>query len=279
MQILIMEDHAPLATFLQRGLSLEGHEVRVAGDGEAGLQLAMKGTFDLIVLDLSLPQMDGVEVLRELRQRSLDASIIVLTGRVALSDRVRCLDLGADDFLMKPFSFSELTARCRALLRRRERFADPLLKQGDLELHRMDRRVVRGGRAIDLTVKEFALLEYLMLARGRTCSRGELLKEVWQMPQDAGTNIVDVYVNYLRKKLCRPREEGAAAQGTGCDVDGVIETVRGEGYCLGRGCIVDSRKAIGRETVAGRGDLLPVRERSAAAYVRMSRGLALVANA
>jgi DNA-binding response OmpR family regulator len=232
LRILIIEDDAALGAFLSRGLALEAHQVELAADGYLGLRRALECAFDLIVMDLSLPQMDGVEVLRELRSRCVDVSILVLTGRASVNDRVDCLDLGADDFLPKPFSFSELTARCRALLRRRERFADPLLRQGELELHRMERRVVRGGRTIELTVKEFALLEYLMLARGRTCSRGELLKEVWQMSPDAGTNVVDVYVNYLRKKLSAPQPEGLTAAGLEAAPDRIIDTVRGEGYSL-----------------------------------------------
>ncbi len=233
MRILIVEDDAALGTFLERGLRLEGHEAQVTGNGHAALALAMERAYDLIVLDLSLPQKDGIQVLEELRQRAVDASILVLTGRNAVADRVRCLDLGADDFLMKPFSFSELTARCRALMRRRERFANPMLRQGDVELHRMERRVVRNGRTVELTVKEFALLEYLMLARGRTCSRSELLKEVWQMSPDAGTNVVDVYVNYLRKKLCAGQPSMVCEAGAEVEADRLIETVRGEGYAIG----------------------------------------------
>ncbi len=233
MRILIVEDDEALGTFLERGLRLEGHEAQVTGDGQAAIGFAVEQTYDLIVLDLSLPQKDGIQVLEELRQNAVDASVLVLTGRNAVADRVRCLDLGADDFLMKPFSFAELTARCRALMRRRERFADPTLRQGDLELHRMERRVVRNGVTVELTVKEFALLEYLMLARGRICSRGELLKEVWQMSPDAGTNVVDVYVNYLRKKLCAQQPLGRSSASGGMEADRLIETVRGEGYSIG----------------------------------------------
>jgi len=233
MRVLIVEDDAALGIFLERGLRLEGHQAQVTGDGQSALRLAFEVAHDLIVLDLSLPQKDGIQVLEELRQRSVNASILVLTGRNSVEDRVRCLDLGADDFLMKPFSFSELTARCRALMRRRERFADPTLRQGDLELHRMERKVVRNGRPVELTVKEFALLEYLMLARGRTCSRSELLKEVWQMSPDAGTNVVDVYVNYLRKKLGAGQPPVVCAAGGEMEADRLIDTVRGEGYSIG----------------------------------------------
>ncbi|GGA56274.1 DNA-binding response regulator [Edaphobacter acidisoli] len=222
MRVLIVEDDASLALFLQKGLKLEGHEVEWVGDGESALVRAEEYQPDLIVLDLSLPRKDGTEVLAEMRGRSGVASVLVLTGRSQVEERVKCLNLGADDCLLKPFSFHELTARCRALLRRREQFADPVLRHGDVELNRMDRRVSRGGRAVDLTVKEFSLLEFLLQRRGRCCSRSELLREVWQMSPDAGTNVVDVYVNYLRRKL-------------GSDGDGyaVIETVRGEGYRMG----------------------------------------------
>jgi len=154
----------------------------------------------------------------------------VLTGRSQVEERVKCLNLGADDCLLKPFSFHELTARCRALLRRREQFADPVLRHGDVELNRMERRVVRNGRLVELTVKEFSLLEFLLMRRGRCCSRSELLREVWQMSPDAGTNVVDVYVNYLRKKL-------GAASLEGDEGGSIIETVRGEGYRMGAGKI------------------------------------------
>lgn len=222
MRVLIVEDDASLALFLQKGLKLEGHEVEWVGDGESALVRAGEYQPDLVVLDLSLPRKDGTEVLREMRGCSNGAVVLVLTGRSQVDERVKCLDLGADDCLLKPFSFHELTARCRALLRRREQFADPVLRHGDIELNRMDRKVLRGGRAVELTVKEFSLLEFLLMRRMRCCSRSELLREVWQMSPDAGTNVVDVYVNYLRRKL-------------GVDGDGyaVIETVRGEGYRMG----------------------------------------------
>ena len=152
--------------------------------------------------------------------------MLVLTGRSQVEERVKCLNLGADDCLLKPFSFHELTARCRALLRRREHFADPVLRHGDVELNRMERKVTRNGRTIELTVKEFCLLEFLLQRQGRCCSRAELLREVWQMSPDAGTNVVDVYVNYLRKKLGPVSVEEDPGYA-------VIETVRGEGYQMG----------------------------------------------
>ena len=223
MRVLIVEDDAALGLFLQKGLKLEGHEVAWVGDGESALQHAREHRPDLIVLDLSLPRKDGTEVLAEMRGQFDGTAVLVLTGRSQVEERVKCLNLGADDCLLKPFSFHELTARCRALLRRRENFADPVLRHGEVELNRMERRVTRNGRGVELTVKEFMLLEFLMQRGGRCCSRVELLREVWQMSPDAGTNVVDVYINYLRKKL------GAVGQESGPD-SVVIETVRGEGY-------------------------------------------------
>jgi DNA-binding response OmpR family regulator len=226
MRVLVVEDDVALGLFLQKGLKLEGHDVAWVGDGESALQYAEEHRPDLIVLDLSLPRKDGTEVLAEMRGRFNETAVLVLTGRSLVEERVKCLNLGADDCLLKPFSFHELTARCRALLRRREQFADPVLRHGDVELNRMDRRVMRNGRMIDLTVKEFALLEFLMLRRGQCCSRSELLRDVWQMSPEAGTNVVDVYVNYLRKKLVAASVDGDASYS-------VIETVRGEGYQMG----------------------------------------------
>lgn len=224
MRVLIVEDDAALGLFLTKGLQMEGHEVELVGDGRAGLQHAIENAPDLMVLDLSLPQKDGIQVLEEMNGRFSQTSVLVLTGRNGVQDRVRCLNLGADDCMLKPFSLSELMAKCRAMMRRREQFADPILRVGSLELNRMARTVVRDGHSIELTGKEFALLEYLMQARGRTCLRSELLREVWQAAPAAGTNVVDVYVNYLRKKL------GAGRQGLG--PDRVIDTVRGEGYAM-----------------------------------------------
>jgi DNA-binding response OmpR family regulator len=235
MRVLIVEDDAALGLFLQKGLKLEGHDVAWVGDGETGLRHVEDHRPDLVVLDLSLPRKDGTEVLEAMRGRFNETSVLVLTGRSQVEERVKCLNLGADDCLLKPFSFHELTARCRALLRRREQFADPVLRHADVELNRMERRVMRNGQTIELTVKEFCLLEFLMQRRGRCCSRAELLREVWQMSPDAGTNVVDVYVNYLRKKL------GAASVAGDADSP-VIETVRGEGYQMGGA----QKKAVAR---------------------------------
>jgi DNA-binding response OmpR family regulator len=199
---------------------------------------------ELVLLDLSLPKLDGMEVLAEMRARQDDASVLVLTGRTGPDVQVQCLDLGADDCLLKPFSYFELTARCRALLRRREQFANPVLRHGDLELHRIEHRVARAGRTIDLTAKEFALLESLMLHRGECVPRSQLLAEVWQTPGESGTNIVDVYINYLRRKL-------EIVDLHNCNA-GLIETVRGMGYRLGGpSCEAMSREPIRLPAVSG----------------------------
>lgn len=242
MRVLIVDDDAALGLFLQKGLKLEGHTVDLVGDGQAALEWMQEHRPDLVVLDLSLPKRDGVEVLEEMQGRLNGTAVLVLTGRSMVEERVKCLNLGADDCLLKPFSFHELTARCRALLRRKERFADPVLRYGEIELNRMERRVMRNGIAVELTAKEFSLLEYLIQRQGRCCSRAELLERVWQMSPDAGTNVVDVYVNYLRKKLsaANPGDEGGHA---------VIETVRGEGYRM-NGSAEVGKKLPGRAEIS-----------------------------
>ena len=225
MRVLVVEDDRALGLFLQKGLMLEGHDVEWVGDGNAALEMAAQQAPDLMVLDLGLPRRDGTEILEVMRRDFQGTAVLVLTGRSRVEERVRCLDLGADDFVLKPFSFHELMARCRALLRRRERFADPVLRFGGVEMNRMERTVLYAGMRIDLTVKEFTLLQFLMLRRGACCSRAELLSQVWHSTPDAGTNIVDVYVTYLRKKL-------AAALPEDIFGNSAIETVRGSGYRL-----------------------------------------------
>ncbi|HWB32037.1 MAG TPA: response regulator transcription factor [Acidobacteriaceae bacterium] len=230
MRVLVVEDDKALGAFLRQGLQLEGHEVDWVEDGEAALAGISRRSPDLIVLDLSLPRRDGMEVLEELRARQHDSSVLVLSGRNDLNARVQCLDSGADDYLLKPFSYFELMARCRALLRRRRQTADPVLRHGEIELHRIEHRVSRGGQPVSLTAKEFALLEYLMLHAGEAVSRSQLLADVWQMPAETGTNVVDVYVNYVRRKV-----------GGGSEL---IETVRGVGYRLGQPeCNIPERDA------------------------------------
>ncbi len=225
MRVLVVEDDRSLGLFLQKGLMLEGHDVEWVGDGDAALDMVAQQMPDLMVLDLGLPCRDGAGVLEAMRRDSLTTAVLVLSGRSEVQERVRCLDLGADDFVLKPFSFHELMARCRSLLRRRERFADPVIRFGGVELNRMERIVLYEGIPVDLTVKEFALLEFLMQRKGGCCSRSELVQQVWHSDNDAGTNIVDVYITYLRKKLLAVHPEDLTK-------GSVIQTVRGSGYRL-----------------------------------------------
>ena len=234
MRVLVVEDDKALGAFLRQGLEAEGHDVVWVEDGDAALERVAEASPELMVLDLSLPRRDGMEVLEELRARQHDSSVLVLTGRSEVNARVQCLETGADDCLLKPFSYYELLARCRALLRRRRQTADPLLRHGELELHRIERRVALAGKMVSLTAKEFALLEYLMLHKGECVSRARLLTDVWQMAAETGTNVVDVYVNYLRRKLS-----------SGDGGPPMIETVRGSGYRLGGSPL---RKPVARAT-------------------------------
>jgi DNA-binding response OmpR family regulator len=196
MRILIAEDDAALASFIRKGLEAENYAIDVANDGERARAMATELDYDLMTLDLGLPRLDGVSVLRSVRTHKCSMPILILTGKSQIEDRVQCLDLGADDFMVKPFSFCELSARVRALLRRAHMPAESILKVDDLTLDRMERRVERSGRCIELTAKEFALLEYLMRNAGRRVTRTMIIEHVWNLAFDTSTNIVDVYVNY-----------------------------------------------------------------------------------
>jgi DNA-binding response OmpR family regulator len=217
MRLLIVEEDKALGRFLQRGLEADGHKVRLALDGGAAVEAFREDLPDLTILDLSLPVKDGEHVLREVRMLSTALPVMVLTARQDVDARVRCLDHGADDLMLKPFSMHELRARCRALLRR-TRDARLVLRFGDLELDRLGHSARRAGQSLALTNKEFALLEQLMLNRGHCVSRLQMLDAVWHMEPMQSTNIVDVYVNYLRRKLNDPPPGK------------LIRTVRGRGY-------------------------------------------------
>jgi DNA-binding response OmpR family regulator len=219
MRVLIAEDDRALSMFLARGLESDGHRVRIAADGAEAVSTFLAELPDLTILDLNLPIMDGEEALHQMRLGEAQLPILVLTGRTEMETRIRCLDLGADDLMVKPFSLHELRARCRALLRRK-REAKLMLRVGDLELDRLDHTVKRAGESIVLTNKEFGLLEHLMLQRGQCVSRVELLDAVWNMEPAQTTNIVDVYVNYLRRKLKDPPPGY------------LLRTVRGQGYMV-----------------------------------------------
>lgn len=200
MRILIAEDDAALASFVQKGLEAEHYAVDVSGDGEQAQAMAAEFGYDLLILDLTLPRLDGTEILRFVRTRKATLPILVLSARNRAEVRVQCLDLGADDYLTKPFSFSELSARIRALLRRSHLPAESVLAVDDLKLDRVERRVERGGRRIELTSKEFALLEYLMRNAGRRITRAMIIEHVWNISFDTSTNVVDVYINYLSSR-------------------------------------------------------------------------------
>jgi len=220
MRILIVEDDAALASFLRKGLEAEHHAVDVANEGNQGRSMAMEIDYDLVVLDLNLPGVDGLAVLKSLRQRKANLPVMILTARSRVEDRVQCLDSGADDYLVKPFSFIELSARARALLRRSHLPSESVLTVCDLCLDRVERRVERAGRHIELTAKEFALLEYLMRNAGRVVSKTMILSHVWEYNFDPQTNIVDVLVSRLRDKIDRPFDRK------------LLHTVRGVGYVM-----------------------------------------------
>jgi two-component system, OmpR family, copper resistance phosphate regulon response regulator CusR len=220
MRILIAEDDVSLASFVKKGLEAEHYAIDAAHDGEQSCAMARELDYDLVILDLNLPRLDGVAVLRHLRARKPSVPILVLTGRTRIEERVQCLDLGADDYLTKPFSFTELSARIRALLRRSHLPAESILKIQDLQLDRVERRVERAGHRIELTSKEFALLEYLMRNAGRRITRAMIIEHVWNLSFDTCTNVVDVYINYLRRKV----DAGFTPR--------LIHTIRGVGYEL-----------------------------------------------
>jgi DNA-binding response OmpR family regulator len=221
MRILIAEDDAPLATFIAKAFKSEDHVTEIASSGEDALQRLQKGSFDLLILDLNLPVISGSEVLTKVRSGNADIPILILTATEEVAERVACLDAGADDYLTKPFSFSELSARIRAVLRRKSRGGLAYLKVADLELDYMQRTVHRGDRNIELTPKEFGLLEYFMRNPGQRITRNMIIEHVWKLSPDTMTNVVDVYVNYLRKKI----DEGAKVR--------LIRTIRGVGYEFG----------------------------------------------
>ncbi|MCG6980992.1 MAG: response regulator transcription factor [Deltaproteobacteria bacterium] len=220
MRLLVVEDERKVASFIKKGLEEEGYAVDLASDGEIGLTLSLDGVHDLIILDINLPKMDGLSILQELRNKKVKTPVLLLTVRAAIEDKVIGLDTGADDYLTKPFAFQELLARVRALLRRRADAESPLLQVADLTLDPATRLVSRGTQEIALTAKEFALLSYFMRNPGRVLTRTMIAEHVWDYDFDPMTNVIDVYVNYLRKKI----EAGGEPK--------LIHTVRGVGYVM-----------------------------------------------
>jgi len=220
MQALIIEDDSGVAAFVERGLRDNGFRTNVAPDGREGFDRATEGEFDIIVLDLMLPGRDGFSILRDLRARGSKTPVICLTARDGVDDRVRGLDLGADDYLAKPFSFAELLARIRALLRRGTLLTNNPIQIADLTVDVITRQVHRAGKRIDLSAREFALLEFLARHEGQVVSRSMILDKLWDMNRDPMTNVVDVHINRLRKKV----DHGFKLP--------LVHTMRGMGYVL-----------------------------------------------
>jgi len=220
MRILIVEDEKKVAAFIKKGLEEETYAVDVAYDGEEGLVLALENQYDLVILDLMLPIIDGLEVLSRLRKNKVDTPILLLTAKDSVEDKVTGLNTGADDYLTKPFAFSELLARIRVLLRRGKAETKTVLKIDGLTLHLVSHKVSRNGEEIELTGKEYSLLEYFMRNQGKVLTRTMIAEHVWDYNFDTFTNVIDVYVNHLRKKIDKNYP------------DKLLHTLRGVGYIM-----------------------------------------------
>jgi DNA-binding response OmpR family regulator len=218
MRILIVEDSQRISSFLRKGLEEEGYSVDAAADGDVGLTKALEQEFDAAIVDVMLPGRSGIELVRQLREAGKPMPVLMLTARDGTENKIEGLDAGADDYLTKPFDFTELTARLRALLRRSGGVAGPVLRAGDVELDPATREVRHRSELVSLTPKEFSLLEYLLRNLNRPLSRATLMEHVWGIRFDPGTNVVDVFINSLRNKLDPERE--------------LIQTVRGVGYMI-----------------------------------------------
>ena len=220
MRILLAEDEHKVARFIQRGLEAEHYTIEVVHDGEAAIARALGGDYDLLILDVMMPKRDGLAVLKDIRARNLPLPVLLLTARDTVADKVAGLDSGADDYLTKPFDFEELVARVRALLRRGGAAVPAVLKLADLTLDPVTRAVMRADKPIELTAKEYALLEFFLRRAGQVVSRAVIAHHVWGVDFDTFTNVIDVYVNYLRKKIDADFEPK------------LLHTVRGVGYVL-----------------------------------------------
>jgi len=223
MRILIIEDEHKIANSIKKGLEQETYAVDVAYDGEKGFDLASTEEFDLIVLDLMLPKIDGITICKRLRGEGIHVPILMLTAKGQIEDRVNGLNCGADDYLTKPFSFLELLARIKALTRRPKQVIDPILKVGDLSLNTINYEVKRLGKSIKLSKKEFALLEYLIRHREKIMTKDQIINHVWEYDSDVLPNTVEVYVGYLRNKIDKPFKKEKP----------LIQTLRGFGYKIG----------------------------------------------
>ncbi len=222
MRILVIEDEKKVASFIKKGLEEEHYAVDHAYDGESGLYMTEVNEYDLVVLDLMIPKIDGLEVLKRIRGNRNNVPILVLTAKDSVEDIVRGLDAGCDDYLTKPFEFLEFLARIRALLRREKIDKEPILRIADLTLSLVTHKVVRGGKEIELTAKEYSLLEYFMRNPDKVLTRTLISEHVWDYHFDSVTNVIDVYVNYLRKKIDKDFEPK------------LIHTIRGVGYIMKR---------------------------------------------
>jgi DNA-binding response OmpR family regulator len=220
MRILVIEDEAKVGSFIKRALEEESYAVDLCADGAQGLDLALSGSYDLVIVDLMVPSLPGLEIVKRLRKEKITSPVLILTALSQIDQKVKGLDAGADDYLTKPFAIDELSARVRALLRRGPADAVGILQVDDLILNPATREVTRGEQRLDLTAKEYALLEYFMRNAGRVLTRPMIAEHVWNLDFDTFTNVIDVYVNYLRNKVDkgRPRK--------------LIHTVRGSGYVL-----------------------------------------------
>ncbi len=220
MRILVVEDEKKFASFIARGLKEKSYAVDIACDGEEGLFLAEVNTYDLIVLDIMLPKKDGFSICKELRKNKNNVPILMLTARDEVEDKINGLDAGADDYLTKPFAFGEFLARVRALIRRKTGVKSTTLKIADLELDQLTHKVVRGGKPVELTSTEYSLLEYLMLNENQVVTRTMISEHIWNDDFDSFSNVINVYINFLRKKIDSNFEKK------------LIHSIRGTGYIL-----------------------------------------------
>lgn len=220
MRVLIVEDEKDLAAIIKQGLEEEGYIVDVAHDGEEGLYMAENYPLDAIVLDIMLPKMDGLAVLSKLRTKGIATPVLLLTARDATLDKIKGLDTGADDYLTKPFDFTELMARLRSLMRRKGMVKEAVIRIGDLEINTASRVVLRGGHQVQLSAREYALLEYLAYNKDKVVTRTDIVEHIYSEDSEMDSNVVDVYINYIRNKLDK-----------GFDTK-LIHTVRGSGYIL-----------------------------------------------
>ncbi len=220
MRITLIEDEKQLATIIKKGLEEEGYSVDAAHDGEEGLYMVENYPSDVVILDIMLPLLDGISILSSMRKKGIKTPVLLLTARDTMTDKIKGLDSGADDYLTKPFEFGELLARIRALIRRKADIKDTVIRIGDLEINTANREIKRGGKTIQLSAKEYAMLQYMAYNKDKIVSRTDLIEHIYDENFDANSNVLDVYVNFLRNKI----DKGFKKK--------LIHTVRGAGYIL-----------------------------------------------